>query len=221
MTNRPPARVVYLHGFASSPGSNKAQAFAQALRSRSVEPTIPDLNKGDFFGLTISRQLRLLERETAGAASRSIVMIGSSLGGYTTALFAASSEVVAAAVLLAPAFDFASRWAQRLGPDAMNEWQRSGQTLVEHSGTGRLEPIGYGLMEDAARHAPYPDVRVPTLVTHGVADEVVLPDVSETFARDRPNVTLELIEADHSLAQGLDQTIARSLEFLSPWLPSA
>jgi pimeloyl-ACP methyl ester carboxylesterase len=211
-------RLVYLHGFASSPQSRKAQAFAEALGLRGVEPEIPDLNEPDFRELTISRQLALLERMTVDARPRSILLVGSSLGGYTAALFAARSDVVAAAVLMAPAFDFAERWAKRLGPEAMARWRNRGAEPVEHYGTGKEELIGYGLMRDAARHAAYPDVQVPTLVFHGTRDETVLPDVSERFARAKNNVSLVLLDDDHALGATLETIVARSLEFLAPWL---
>ena len=208
------ASVVYLHGFASSPGSTKARAFDQALRARHVEAQIPDLNEGDFRNLTVSRQLATLDRLTASAAPRSVVVIGSSLGGYTSAIFAAQSDKVAALVLMAPAFDFARRWAERLGPEQMQRWQRDGQTLTFHHRTGRDELIGFGLMQDAASHPPFPDVRVPTLIIHGRQDDVVDPDLSVRFARERANVDLELIDADHGLSGAVDWVVARSLSWL-------
>lgn len=213
--------VVYLHGFASSPGSRKAQGFAQALRERGLEPQIPDLNEGDFRGLTLSRQLALVARLTAQCSQRSVVVIGSSLGGYTAALFAASSDKVAAIVLMAPAFDFGRRWAARLGPEAMQRWQADGVTPTLHYATGQEELVGFGLMEDAARHPAYPNVRVPTLVIHGRQDETVNPEVSERFAQGRPHVRLELIDADHSLAGVVNWVVQRSLAFLGPWLATA
>lgn len=210
--------VVYLHGFASSPGSRKAQAFAQALRECGVEPQIPDLNEGDFRGLTLSRQLALLDRLTARRGLRSVLLIGSSLGGYTAALFAAKSNTVAATVLMAPAFDFGRRWAARLGPEAMQRWEAEGFTPTLHYASGQDELVGFGLMEDAARHPAYPNVDVPTLVVHGRQDETVHPEVSERFAQGRPNVQLELIDAEHSLAGVVNWVVQRSLAFLRPWL---
>src|SRR6185295_5943367 len=67
--------VIYLHGFASGPGSTKARFF----RDRIPHLRILDLAQGDFARLTISGQLHVIEREAMGSPS---VLIGSSLGGY-------------------------------------------------------------------------------------------------------------------------------------------
>jgi hypothetical protein len=52
-----PDGFVYLHGFASSPGSNKARVIAHALRDSGFHVDIPDLNDGGFEHLTIQRAI--------------------------------------------------------------------------------------------------------------------------------------------------------------------
>jgi predicted esterase YcpF (UPF0227 family) len=54
--------VVYLHGFASSPASRKAQFFRERFAAQGVEMAIPALDGGDFFNLTLSGQLEVIER---------------------------------------------------------------------------------------------------------------------------------------------------------------
>ncbi len=61
-------RFVYLHGFASSPGSRKAQAFQSALPSLEI----PALDGGDFEHLTISGQLAVMESVLGGEPARLI-----------------------------------------------------------------------------------------------------------------------------------------------------
>src|SRR6266567_609904 len=104
--------LVYCHGFASSSKSHKAEAFRSAFRAKGFELAVPDLDGGDFEHLTISGQLRVIERTIAGLQNlgSGIALIGSSMGGYLAALHAASHDEVARLVLLAPAFDFARRW---------------------------------------------------------------------------------------------------------------
>ena len=211
-------RTIYLHGFASSPGSTKAVRFAEAFASLGAELEVPDLNEGSFTELTLSRQLALLDRLTQGAPDGSVLLVGSSLGAYAAALFAARSRRVAALVLMAPAFEFLDRWAARLGPETLAEWKRAGTVEVMHHAYGRPLPIGYALMEDARRHAAYPDVRVPTLVLHGRHDETVDAEVSSRFAAERPNVELVLLDADHSLGAVLPELVRRAIAFLEPWL---
>lgn len=209
-------RVVYLHGFASSPGSLKARRFARALAARGITCQIPDLNEGCFRELTISRQLALLARLTRDEPPASVVLVGSSLGGYTAALFAARQAVVAGLVLMAPAFDFARRWSDRLGATALASWRERGHELVQHSGTGTDEPINYALMEDAERHPSYPTVSVPALVFHGRRDEVVAPEVSAVFAERCSRASVVWLDDDHGLASSIDTIVEGSLDFIAP-----
>ena len=71
-------RILYLHGFASSPASRKARFFAELLRAAGALVDIPDLAAGDFEHLTISGQLRVIERAAAG---NPVALMGSSMGG--------------------------------------------------------------------------------------------------------------------------------------------
>src|SRR5579859_7208445 len=101
---------LYCHGFASSPQSRKAQAFHSALSSRGINLLIPALDGGDFEHLTISSQLEIMEDTLKGAPAR---LIGSSMGGYLAALYAATHPEVDRLVLMAPAFGFSPRWSSR------------------------------------------------------------------------------------------------------------
>src|SRR4051812_1388544 len=109
-----PMRFLWLHGFASSPASSKAAWVAARLADRGLRLEIPALNDPAFFDLTVSRMLqRLDDLAPAGPVS----LVGSSLGGYTAALWAAARpERVHRLALLAPAFDLAARWQARMGP---------------------------------------------------------------------------------------------------------
>jgi uncharacterized protein len=214
----PRPRLIYLHGFASSPRSFKATCFAAALAARGVTPEIPDLNEDDFRHLTISRQLRLVERLSAGA--RELALVGSSMGGYVAALFAARDPRVRALVLMAPAFDFARRWSERVGENALAEWRRRGWMPMMHYGYDRIEFIGWELLEDAERHVAFPEVTAPTLLFHGRRDEIVDHRASLSFACGHPNVSLELVDSDHGLSDVTDEIVARSLDFLATHLPS-
>jgi pimeloyl-ACP methyl ester carboxylesterase len=212
-------QLIYLHGFASSPGSNKARRFAEALQLRGQPVQIPDLNEGDFRGLTISRQLDLIDRLTDGGGPGSVVLIGSSMGAYVAALYAARSERVAALALMAPAFDFFNRWDERLSPEAWDLWRRRGAIPVLHHGTDQPEEIGFELALDARQHPSFPEVSVPTLVLHGRGDETVPYQGSERFAAGRDNVELELLDSDHGLGDQVEWILERVFGFLIPWLP--
>ena len=213
-----PSRIIYLHGFASSPGSYKAVRFAERLKAQGLEVEIPDLNEGDFCGLTLSRQVRLLSRLTEGHPPGSVVFIGSSMGAYAISLFAAGSDIPACLVLMAPAFDFIRRWLKKLGPEAVELWRAHGSMPVWHFQYERMLPIGYGLVQDAQRHPPFPEVKVPTLIFHGRNDETVEATCSEEFVAAHPNARLVLLDSDHGLGDAMEIILDQAMEFLQPWL---
>ena len=104
-------RIVYLHGFASSPHSSKAQFFLRKFAALGVPMEIPILDEGRFEELTISGQLAVIER---AVGDQPAILIGSSLGGYLAALYANRHPAqVEKLVLLAPAFQFPRRWRER------------------------------------------------------------------------------------------------------------
>jgi len=147
--------VIYLHGFASGPLSSKAQFFRRRFAEHGVTIQIPDLNEGNFEGLTISRQLRAIEKIAGGDDVR---LMGSSMGGYLAALYAARHPEVTKLVLMAPAFGFARRWPLRLGEDKIAEWKRTGWLPIYHYGEKRERRVGYELLEDAERYEDYPPI---------------------------------------------------------------
>ncbi len=204
-------RIIYLHGFASSPASSKARFFAQRLRAAGATVDIPDLAEGDFEHLTLTGQLRVIERAAAGEP---VSLIGSSMGGYLAALYAERHPEITRVVLLAPAFCFARRWHERLGAEAIAEWRRTGLIEVFHYGENRCVPLAYGLLEDAQRYPDYPDFRQPTLIYHGRHDEVVPPEFSIDFASDHPSAHLEVLDSGHELINVLDYMACRVAAFL-------
>ena len=213
-------RIIYLHGFASSPGSHKAQHFIKALRERGLDPLLPDLNEGEdgFRGLTVSRMVAEVERLSEGCGPGELILMGSSMGGYVAARFASLSLRPQALVLMCPAFGFLQRWAARLAPEELELWQRNGQMEVMHFATNEMTPLGWGMMEDAREHPDVPEVAVPTLLFHGLQDEVVDPQGSVEYARTHPNVELELLEADHGMGEAIQGIIERSMAWLEPYL---
>lgn len=191
------APIVYLHGFASGPGSKKARFFGDRFAARSIPFSAPDLAAGDFAHLTLSGQLRVVAKAIDG---RRVRLMGSSMGGYLAALYAAAHPAeVERLVLMAPAFDFAARWRQRLGEITFADWERNGLLPIFHYGEGGTANVGFELYTDALQYAPYPVITQPALVFHGLADDVVPANLSDQFAAVNPGVRLRLLESDHEL----------------------
>lgn len=194
-------RVLYLHGFASSPASRKARFFAGKLRNLDIPVAVPDLAQGDFEHLTISGQLKLVETL---ACNEPVILIGSSLGGYLAALYAARHPEVDRLILLAPAFGFHQLWVEEFGPQRLAEWKERGTAPVFHYGEQREVPLGFQLMDDAREFEPFPAFHQPALIFHGNHDASVPVEQSVAFARDHPNARLVRLESGHELTDVLE-----------------
>jgi uncharacterized protein len=207
------SRYVYLHGFASSPGSRKARFFRERFRELGIGLEIPDLAEGNFRNLTLTAQLSVITRASRGEP---VSLIGSSMGGYLAALYAARAvrSQVEKLVLMAPAFSFASRWPETLGEPTMEQWKRTNTLKVFHYSEGREVELGYQLVEDARQYEAYPDVAQPVLIFQGRHDTVVPPQYSVKFAERHPNARLRLLDSDHDLVDVLDEMWMETQEFL-------
>jgi hypothetical protein len=205
-------RVVYLHGFASSPQSGKAQFFLRRFTERGVAVEIPQLDAGDFEHLTITGQLAIVDRTVAKTPS---ILMGSSLGGYLSALYAARHpRSVEKLILMAPAFQFPKRWRERYPEEELEAWKRTGSARVYHYGYKEERDLRYGLIEDAQAYEGEPDFRQPALIFHGIHDPVVPVGLSQDFARSHPAVTLMEFESGHELTDVLEPMWSAVEKFL-------
>lgn len=204
-------RIIYLHGFASGPESRKAQVFRARFEDAGIPVAVPQLDAGFFFGLTISGQYEILSREANGDP---VVLVGSSMGGYLAALYAARHPEVEKVVLFAPAFGFRNRWPAMLGAEKFRAWEESGEMEVFHYGALAPRKVGWQLAADAENWEPVPDVTQPTLIFHGTNDRTVPITVSEAYAAEHPNVTLVAFDAAHELTEAIDEMWRRTAVFL-------
>jgi hypothetical protein len=205
------SRILYLHGFASGPGSHKAQLFRRRFGERGLAFEIPDLAAGDFEHLTISGQLAVIETAARGEA---VCLMGSSLGGYLAALYAARHPEVARLVLMAPAFGFGRRFLDSLAPAQAERWRETGWRTVLNYAEGREERLWWRLIEDALQFEEFPPAPQPTLLFHGRQDAQVPWQLSQEFARRHPNASLELFDDGHELLESVDRIWDASAAFL-------
>jgi uncharacterized protein len=204
-------RVLYLHGFASSPRSRKAQFFAGKLSACGVQIEVPSLDEGDFHSLTLTRQLQVIDKAVSGMP---VVLIGSSLGGYLAALYAARNSHVQRLLLLAPAFRFYHLWSAGMGAAELNRWKEEGTMPIFHYGEGREMSIGYKLIDDAEKYEPWPDFSQPCLIFHGNRDSAVPVEYSAEFVRNHPGASLVRMNSGHELTDVLDQIWDQSSAFI-------
>jgi alpha-beta hydrolase superfamily lysophospholipase len=149
--------------------------------------------------------LNAAAREIARAESP-VALVGSSLGAFV-ALHAADRDPgkVGRMVLLAPAFDFGGNRLRQLGEHGIDEWRTRGRLSVFHYADNKLRDVGFELYEDAARYDAFAVTpRVPTLIFQGRQDASVDPAMVERWARERPGVTLRMLDDDHQLTASVD-----------------
>lgn len=211
MTKGDSRRALYLHGLASGPSSAKAQFFGARVQELGWRLEIPDWSEGDFEHLSITRGLRVIDRILAGEP---MPLIGSSLGGYLAALYASINPWIPRLVLLAPAFHFAWRWPESLGPQRLQEWRNSGYLEVWHYASQRPARLHWSFLEDARRFPPAPSVSQPTLIIHGRQDTVVPVELSLDYQAAHPHVRLEQVDSDHQLTDALETVWPRVRDFL-------
>lgn len=226
---RGPFAVLWVHGFGSHRGGEKAEAVRAECARRGWTFAAFDFrghaeSSGEMADLTASRLIEDLEAvwaylQTCGVSR--LGLVGSSMGGFASAWFAKRyPDMVVGCVFVAPAFHFLERRWNSVTDAEREEWRRTGRRVFRNAwvacelGYGLIaerERFGLGELADGWRH--------PALIFHGCADDTV-PDVdSLEFVRQVPpgDVELRLIrDGDHRLtvykdriAEGVGELFAR------------
>jgi uncharacterized protein len=207
LARRPVRHVVYLHGFASSPASSKAQRFGAELAARGVGFSCPDLNQPAFETLTVTRMLGQARDAVAAASEAPIAVIGSSLGAFVAVHAAAGDATgrIDRLILLAPALDFGGNRLRQLGESGIDEWRRTGLLRVFHYALEEPRDVGFALYTDAAQYDAFAVTPgVPILAFQGRRDTAVDPEMVRRWAAGRPNVDLRLLDDDHQLVASIE-----------------
>ncbi len=192
-------RYIYLHGFASSPQSHKAQYLRRRFAEIGIGLKVLDLNQEDFSHLTLTRQI---EQTAAIFASlkNPVTIIGSSFGGLTAAWLAEQYHQVKRLILLAPAFGFPDCWVATLTPEQIKQWKQSGYLPVYHYGAEQELPLHYEFINDARNYSQSQLRRsLPTLIIHGLKDDVIPIAASHTYAQEHDRVQLIELDSGHGL----------------------
>ncbi len=207
--------IFYLHGFASGPSSKKARFFASRFEQNGgIEIHVPDLNTPTFSEMTISSQVELVTSLVESAEGK-IVLIGSSMGGLVATLVSSRSDLVNALVLMAPGFGIEKRWSVLLNKEQLNQWKQKKHASFFHYATATEAYLNYSFVEDLAQHDTRGlQVKVPTIVFHGVRDSVVPIDESINFASLNSHAHLHQLDDDHELITSLDMMWKETYRFL-------
>ena len=211
--------IIYCHGFASSPGSTKANIFAQRFQARGISCRIPDLNVPDFEHLTLTAMLQRIAEEVRDCPPGALYLMGSSLGGAVALHFTdryrnAEAATVGKLLLMAPALDFAANRLRQLGEEGLAQWKETGWREVYHYGYKEQCRLHYGSHEDSLTYDSFGvSFDIPILIFHGTRDAAVDHHQSVRFAENRPNVELQLLDSDHELLDQVDVIWEGALAF--------
>jgi uncharacterized protein len=196
---------IYLHGFSSGPGSTKAKYIKQRFDLHGLKLQVPDLNQDDFTHLTISRQIDQVVNLLPADGSP-VTLIGSSLGGWISTIIAQNHPQVERLVLLAPAFDFLAHWLPKIGEQQLNLWAQTGYLDIYHHAVKDLVPLHYDFLHDVRKY-PLAEItrNLPTLIIHGLNDDVVPIAASREFVTSHPWTELLEWDSDHQLTDRNEQ----------------
>lgn len=211
-------RIIYLHGFASGPGSSKAKYFAENCQSLGLQLVIPDLNLPSFESMTLSSQLAIVDDEIMNAAENEerVILVGSSMGGLISVLSSLRHKTVERLILMAPAFAVQDRWKGLWGAEKLEEWKKGSPLNVYHFGYQRDMQFRSQFIDDLSNHQTDDfRVEIPTLLFHGADDEVVPVELSIKFAEANSSVELHVLDDDHQLLTSLPTIWKRACSFLS------
>jgi len=201
-------RVLYFHGFASSPASAKIVALRPLLDPQQIELNTPDLNVPSFEKLDWNAMIARALDAARDSPPRAIV--GSSLGSLV-ALEVVRRGVIAPLVLIAPALGIADRWKTKLPP---------GDPIITFNhARGENVPIHRAFFEQMfdvrVDEEPPPPVRVVAIM--GRDDETVPFDrVEATWKRWESrglapgSKFIEIAQGDHGLTSEVE-LIAREI----------
>jgi pimeloyl-ACP methyl ester carboxylesterase len=177
-------RVLYLHGFASSPRGRKVTLLSEILEPEGIRVVAPDLNVPSFQRLDFKAMARIALWEAR--VHRPAVLVGSSLGALV-ALEGSRQGVPVPLVLIAPALGFGARWMEKLPVgEALNFF---------HHGEGRDLPIHRAFFEELA-HLEVDREPPPQPVT------IVIGRKDESVPYEGVHGTWERWEASGKLAAG-------------------
>lgn len=207
--------IVFLHGFASSARSTKAQYLGSRFATLPhVDFRALDLNPSpkDFEYMTTTGQIDRLRQYVLDYGLQEFSIIGSSYGGLIALHYAHRFGGVEKMLLLAPGL----RWLSGgLSEEQVEQWRQAGAAPVFHYAFEKELPIRYDLEVDGKRYLEPIPPPTPATIIHGRSDTVVPTDDSRKYAAAFPDrVHLVEVEADHDLNSHLDFIWSYAQSFL-------
>ncbi len=211
---------IYLHGFRSNSGGEKALTFARHAISMDRSWLRFDLrghgrSDGNLKDQIISSGLSDLLRVIDWLTDRSLILHGSSMGAWISLLAAMRRKPrISGMMLIAPAFNFVQNRLSTLPEQTRHQWQA--ETYMSFSDAYGGEP--YSLRYDIVQDAEQYDVMgidismdVPFHIVHGENDPIIPIAYTDKFVRHAqlPKLIFERIPGgDHRLTDHIPLIIS-------------
>ena len=171
-------RVLFAHGFEGSPEGGKPTFMVDELGWDVIAPVMSEK------GWNIEQETAvLLEHIDSGDFD---IIAGSSMGGLAAANASAlRPDATFGLLLIAPAFGLAEMWHERLTTSEIADWKK--KDAYAYQGFELDISLAWDFMQTAERMS-WPKLNHPTVILHGIQDDVVPIENSMRVASDDENV---------------------------------
>ena len=186
--------VLFAHGFESNPHGSKPTYMREELGWEVTTPVMSEL------GWNIEQEtevlLRLIDEHDYDLVS------GSSMGALAAANASAMRpELDLRLLLLAPAFGLSDLWREGAGEKGLAHWKAHGSVPYHHRGFEKDIMLGWDFIEAADRMS-WPELTHPTVIMHGLQDDIVPIENSRRVTAENDHVVALLeIEDGHRMQQ--------------------
>ncbi|MBI5221380.1 MAG: alpha/beta hydrolase [Candidatus Magasanikbacteria bacterium] len=217
-SNKNSSRVVILiHGYSSNKNRPSSLDLATELSKRGINSLRIDLNgcgesEGEFKFQTITSTVDDVEAAMNYLKSlgySQMELFGASAGGLTAMATALKHPEVARLGLKCPVSDYVDQKIKRKGKGGIQEWKDEGFSIYTSSSSGREHQVDYSVFEDYKNYIMFDkvkDIKCPTLIVHGDADDVVDVEDSKRLVKNFPNAELMIMPgANHTFDKNEDR----------------
>jgi len=219
--------AIICHGFTTNKNRPKYTELANKLYENGIASLRFDLfghgeSEGDFADITITEGvddvLRAIEYVKSLGYTK-IALIGNSFGGITSFVVSTKTKDLTALALISPVSDYPEVEKMRRSDQDIAKWKKDGFT-IHRSSKGQEFRLNYTFWEDIQKYLVYDiadQIKIPTLIVHGDADDLVPVDQSRKTAKLIPDCQLiEIKGATHRYEDPnhFDQMINAVIEFI-------
>ncbi len=200
--------VVLAHGFSSSKQSSTYLNLSENLARHGISTFRFDFfghgeSQGKFQDITITEAVDDIIQAIKFVKSlgyRKIGLFGSSFGGNASIIAASKTPKLFALALKSPVSSYLDKGVSGKNESDIADWRSKGYTYYI-SGDGKKSKLNYSFVKDFKNADGYkyaPEIKAPTLIVHGDADETVPYEQSVKISKLIPNCRLHTVKgANH------------------------